>query len=480
MSAGYDWINGYLVNFGGTVPRPSTDCWSEPSGWYMYQGPQYNCIWFGEGNRCGQYGDSNANGGIVANAACCECGGGTTTPPAPTTPPPTRAPITPPPTPGPTICAGMSIKVELTTDNYPLETSWSFTSTCSGSGGQTYPGPSYSSAATTTSTEMCLPSGEYDFVIEDEWGDGICCGYGEGSYKIYVDGVVEHDKNGVFDSSETITIGSCVPPPPTTSSPSRAPTDPPTDSPVTSSPTNAPATSSPTTGADPLAQFDATIGAPKCATVGRACTSGDALLDGKDGNRELNPPNTIDSCNDGPYGSYHNDESVDMITVRTVDGGELQGGKQVEVEAKVWAWSTGSADAADFYYTANAASPDWELIGTAYPQQGGAITFPATYTLPASSDLQAVRVRMRYGGSEGPCNQSSWDDLDDLVFAVAPPAEGVASAAVGPREPPMVMSAPAKTLDADFCTSLEKDRCEGIDSCEWVNGRYKGCYAKGE
>ena len=47
---------------------------------------------------------------------------------------------------------------------------------------------------------------------------------------------------------------------------------------------------------------------------------------------------------------YHVDESIDEITVYTVEGGLLQAGARVEIEAKVWAWQDGSADTADFYY----------------------------------------------------------------------------------------------------------------------------------
>merc|ERR1719203_62032 len=45
-------------------------------GFYDSDGPVYNCLWYGVGSRCAQYGASYANGGAVANTMCCACGGG--------------------------------------------------------------------------------------------------------------------------------------------------------------------------------------------------------------------------------------------------------------------------------------------------------------------------------------------------------------------------------------------------------------------
>ena len=43
----------------------------------------------------------------------------------------------------------------------------------------------------------------------------------------------------------------------------------------------------------------------------------------------------------------------------------------------------------------------------------------AEATLPAGT-LQAVRARFRFNGSDGSCSTGSYDDHDDLVFAVNP------------------------------------------------------------
>merc|ERR1711902_304112 len=52
---------------------------------------------------------------------------------------------------------------------------------------------------------MCLASDEYTFSITDAYGDGICCSYGNGGYKIIVDGT-EVVNGGNFGNSETETF----------------------------------------------------------------------------------------------------------------------------------------------------------------------------------------------------------------------------------------------------------------------------------
>ena len=165
------------------------------------------------------------------------------------------------------------------------------------------------------------------------------------------------------------------------------------------------------------AAYDAGLGAPACAIVGSSCDSG-SLLDGRANlGPETNQPNTLDSCTDGTSGSYHSDESNDRIVVSTLGGGNFAEGATVEISATVWAWSTGTSDTLDLYYAADANSPSWVYITSIQPPAGGAQTLTAQYTLPAGS-LQAVRANFRYQGSASSCSTGSYDDTDDLVFAV--------------------------------------------------------------
>ena len=64
----------------------------------------------------------------------------------------------------------------------------------------------------------------------------------------------------------------------------------------------------------------------------------------------------------------------------------------MEIAASVWAWSTGTSDAADFYYAADANNPVWTYIGTSTPSAGGAQTLTQQYVLPAGS-LQEIEAK---------------------------------------------------------------------------------------
>lgn len=56
-----------------------------------------------------------------------------------------------------------------------------------------------------TIDETCLPHGMYYFVIKDAYGDGMCCRYGEGFFKINVDGK-EVLNGGSYNANITATI----------------------------------------------------------------------------------------------------------------------------------------------------------------------------------------------------------------------------------------------------------------------------------
>ncbi|MGA8028641.1 MAG: S53 family peptidase [Bryobacteraceae bacterium] len=167
--------------------------------------------------------------------------------------------------------------------------------------------------------------------------------------------------------------------------------------------------------------YNSTLKAPECATVGASCDSGPSLLLGRDnmsGGAEPNQPNTINnSCADGTSGTFHSDESNDRIVVASTSGGALTHGTSVKVTATVWAWSGYSSDALDLYYAANANSPSWVFIKTIVPTKAGAQSLSTTFTLPTGS-LQAVRAQFRYEGSASACTKGSYNDHDDLIFAV--------------------------------------------------------------
>ncbi|WP_323788897.1 FG-GAP-like repeat-containing protein [Psychroserpens sp.] len=93
------------------------------------------------------------------------------------------------------------IDISITFDDYPQETSWSIQNS---SGVTVASGGTYGNQAdgSTINIEECLDDGCYDFIINDSYGDGICCGYGNGSYAVTVNGSTVAS-GGNFGNSET-------------------------------------------------------------------------------------------------------------------------------------------------------------------------------------------------------------------------------------------------------------------------------------
>jgi hypothetical protein len=169
------------------------------------------------------------------------------------------------------------------------------------------------------------------------------------------------------------------------------------------------------------AVYNSTLKAPECSTVGSSCDTGASLVLGRgnmSGGAESHQPNTIkSSCADGSSGTFHSDESNDRLVVASTNGGALTHGTTATVTATVWAWSGFASDALDLYYAANANSPSWVFIKTIAPTKAGAQTLSTTFTLPTGA-LQVVRAQFRYQGRASSCTTGSYNDHDDLVFAV--------------------------------------------------------------
>lgn len=99
-----------------------------------------------------------------------------------------------------------NVKISIQTDNYGSETSWTLTHE-SGT-------PAYESGGPYTDINggqlyvknVCIPLGTpVKFTINDEYGDGMCCSYGNGYYKIELLGYT-FATGGEFGSSESVSF----------------------------------------------------------------------------------------------------------------------------------------------------------------------------------------------------------------------------------------------------------------------------------
>lgn len=106
-------------------------------------------------------------------------------------------------------CAASSYEVifelDLTTDRYPRETTWEIRDT---SNNLVFSSGTYD-AETTYQESVCLDESEcFTFTIYDSADDGICCGYGIGSYNITYDDSDVSGTNGTFGSSASHDLSS--------------------------------------------------------------------------------------------------------------------------------------------------------------------------------------------------------------------------------------------------------------------------------
>jgi len=114
---------------------------------------------------------------------------------APTKPPTPQPTLQPTPKPTPpsnffnplTGCFGgdINIKVEARADEYSNDTSWELTDQ-TGKRLMHQPEGSFKEELEYKSSEMCVPPGNHTFEIRDKYGDGMCCRYGEGFFKVHL------------------------------------------------------------------------------------------------------------------------------------------------------------------------------------------------------------------------------------------------------------------------------------------------------
>ena len=98
--------------------------------------------------------------------------------------------------------APQTFEMTILTDQYPGETTWSVVDDASGATVMSG-GPYGTSFTTYTATELiCGSSGCYTLTVNDSYGDGLCCGFGDGSYSLTVNGEVVAS-GGSFANSES-------------------------------------------------------------------------------------------------------------------------------------------------------------------------------------------------------------------------------------------------------------------------------------
>lgn len=103
------------------------------------------------------------------------------------------------------------VSIDLLTDNFGTETSFSLVDLTTGTEVVGLAQGDQASATLVTYDAGCLETGDncYEFTINDSFGDGICCAFGEGAWTINVGGAAVAT-GGEFDDSETAQFGACT------------------------------------------------------------------------------------------------------------------------------------------------------------------------------------------------------------------------------------------------------------------------------
>lgn len=139
------------------------------------------------------------------------------------------------------------------------------------------------------------------------------------------------------------------------------------------------------------------------------------------GTAEPNAPNTIDGCEDGGSGTYLDSESIESITVTSLDHSYFKIGDSVNVEIQVYCDDL--SDKLNFVYSNSIGDIDWKVKDREQCSSTGLQTLSKTFSLDDNIGQHAVRGVFSLSllpatscGQDDP--QDDWADTDDVVIYV--------------------------------------------------------------
>lgn len=101
----------------------------------------------------------------------------------------------------PTSCDNCTLTtISFTADTYPDENSWEI---INDQGVVVFSGTGYTGTPATEIRVVCISDGCYEFIMKDQYGDGICCAYGNGAYSVTDDLGNIIASGGEFGSADT-------------------------------------------------------------------------------------------------------------------------------------------------------------------------------------------------------------------------------------------------------------------------------------
>ena len=134
---------------------------------------------------------------------------------------------------------------------------------------------------------------------------------------------------------------------------------------------------------------------------------------------ELNQPNTFTNCQDGSFGQYLVDESIENITVVDLNNTQFLVGDTVNVDIWTYCWGA-YADYLRIKYTSDTVTPDWNLKYLDYCNSTGFMKFSYKFKLDNRIGYHAIRGMFGYyfNNINDDCDGGFYSDNDDVVILV--------------------------------------------------------------
>ncbi len=107
------------------------------------------------------------------------------------------------------VCPNPELIIKITFDSYPEEIYWLIEDSSMNVVAESLSPAdwgAYAGLEDGITEKLCIPGGTYTFSIFDQFSDGICCTYGNGSYTLTHNGVVLHSSDGAYGGGEAIVI----------------------------------------------------------------------------------------------------------------------------------------------------------------------------------------------------------------------------------------------------------------------------------
>jgi len=152
------------------------------------------------------------------------------------------------------------------------------------------------------------------------------------------------------------------------------------------------------------------------------CTASSTLIKSRDNldTPEPNAPNTIDGCEDGTYGSYLSSESIESITVTSLNNSFFKIGDTINIEIEVYCDTT--SDKLNIVYSNDIEDIIWRVIDNAQCSSTGIQTITRSFNLDSNIGQHAIRSIFGFNLDDSKiCGDDYYDDNEYCQSCISLP-----------------------------------------------------------